>query len=204
MSAHQLTCRICIPVQDESAIRDALAKAIPALQWEEGDSSYDKIRVWGASGGVTVRIYRYESPGPFQLTVAAASPAVSLALHDQVLEALHATVWKPLEPRSVALVKPGGRFPSAYRFVSDLELSAIKRLFDDAGFWSWETRQSPQLGVYLEGRTPVRTRSVRIRGAMPDYTIEVGEWPGSEHIHEAVQTTLLPAIGARDVRAAAS
>jgi hypothetical protein len=201
MSAHELTIRICIPAREESAVRDALAQALPELQWEEGDSSYDKIRVWGAARDVAIRLYRYESPGPFQLTVTAASPSESLALRDRVLEALHATLWKPLEPQPVALIKPEGRFPSAYHFASDLELSEIKRVLDDAEFWSWETRQSPRLGVYLEGRTPVRTRSVRIRGAKPAYTIEVGEWPGSEHIHEAVQTTLLPALSARHISA---
>src|ERR1700683_4993515 len=40
-------CRICIPREDESAIRTGLQKALPALRWSEGDSSWDKIRVWG-------------------------------------------------------------------------------------------------------------------------------------------------------------
>ena len=58
-----------MPHDDESYIQRLLSKALPAFEWEEGDSSWDKVRVWGASGDVRVWIYRYESPGPFRLTV---------------------------------------------------------------------------------------------------------------------------------------
>jgi hypothetical protein len=56
-------------LDDEGKIRDALERKLPELVWEDGDSYWDKVRVWGTGEGVKVRVYRYESPGPFALTV---------------------------------------------------------------------------------------------------------------------------------------
>src|SRR5262245_10071499 len=62
-------CRICLPSDDDSAIRFALQKAFPSMHWEEGDCVWDKVHVWGQGPDATIRVYRYESPGPFDLTI---------------------------------------------------------------------------------------------------------------------------------------
>ena len=215
-------CRICISDSSESAISLALEKALPAMQWEEGDSVWDKIRVWGKGPDATVRIYRYESPGPFNLTIILETPEGTdaeeayLALRGRVLRALNATVWKPLEPQPVSLIKPEGRFPDAYEFDCDLDLWKIKGILDDADFWYWEALKQQPLGLYLEGRIPFRIAGqftwglkerIRIAGDKPSYTIEVVHWqdeasrvPTCDQVHETIQNTILPAIWARNVR----
>src|SRR5438105_3424055 len=132
-------CRVCLPTDSETAILGALEEAFPSMQWAEGDSSWDKVRVWGEDRDRKIRIYRYESPGPFLLTITLNSggEAESLALRSEVLAALGGVVWKPLEPQPVELVRPGGRFPDAYTFECHLNMWQIKRVLDDAEFWYW-------------------------------------------------------------------
>ncbi len=99
MKEQEFRCRICIPIDDEHDIFTRLQKALPALRWSEGDSSWDKIRVWGETTDVMVRVYRYESPGPFDLTIRIRTPegdgaeSEYHALRDKVLGALDASVW---------------------------------------------------------------------------------------------------------------
>jgi len=68
------------------------------MQWEEGDSYWDKIRVWGEGPDAEIRIYRYESPGPFALTITikaeegADAETAYLSLRDKVLHALSGRV----------------------------------------------------------------------------------------------------------------
>jgi hypothetical protein len=91
-------CQIDSPLDDESAISRALEKALPSLEWGEGDSSWDKVRVLGERPDVFISVYRYESPGSFRLQIVLRSPDVGtdereyLALRDKVLVALRATV----------------------------------------------------------------------------------------------------------------
>jgi hypothetical protein len=204
-----IECRICLATSSESRIRRALEKALPSMQWEEGDSSWDKIRVWGEGPDATIGVYRYEGPGPFNLRITLNAPKGAdaekayLAMRDRVLLALNGRVWKPLEPQPVSLIKLQGRFPAAYEFECNLDIWAIKRTLDDADFWSWETRQEEPLGLYLDGGV------ARIVGDKPSYRIEVGNWqdepdriPSCDQVHETVQNSILPAIGARNVRGA--
>jgi hypothetical protein len=209
-------CRICCPLPDESAIRTALEKGLPSLLWEEGDSSWDKIRVSGTGADVTVGIYRYESPGPFRLTIALQKGGDLEEWRDRVLAALKGRVWEPLRARAVALVQVDGRFPAGYRFECDSTLDEIKATLDDSEFWYWETIRRPPQGVCLSGRVPFRRggqaivnskERVWISGETPRFSIEVGHWaeesgrvPSCDQVHEMVQSTLLPGIGARDVR----
>lgn len=210
-------------MSSESSIRDALRKTLPALHWEESDSSWDKIRVWGTSADVVVKLYRYESPGPLDLTIVLKGREGGdaerswLELRDQVLQALDATIWKPLEPQPVALVKLEGAFPAAYEFECDLGMREIKKILDDAEFWFWEAFQKPMLGLYLDGRIPFQMggrpvpgskERIRITGIRPNYKMEIVNWqdergrnPTFDEVHEALQFTMLPAIGARNVRA---
>ena len=191
------------------------------MQWEEGDSSYDKVRVWGESPRATIRVYRYESPGPFELTIVVQRSGdedveqVYRALRDKVLTALNASVWKRLEPQPVALVKV---FPAAYEFDCDRTMDEMKRTLDNADFWWWETVLRGSQGICREGRIafqragrPIGNSKQRvvIRGERPSYSIEIGHWqdeldrtPSCDQVHEIVQTMILPAIGAHRVRAA--
>jgi hypothetical protein len=95
----EFRCRICIPIDEEHDIFTRLRKALPALRWSEGDSSWDKIRVWGETTDIMVRVHRHESPGPFDLTIrirtqgGAGAEREYHALRDQVLVALDASVW---------------------------------------------------------------------------------------------------------------
>src|SRR5215470_17118632 len=100
MSEQVFECRVCLPLDDESEISRTLARAFPVMTWVEGDSSWDKVRVIGQSAERTIRIYRYESPGPFLLTITLASGGEDewAALRSEVLSALAGRVWKPLEP----------------------------------------------------------------------------------------------------------
>lgn len=99
MKEQEFRCRLCIPLEDEDDIFTRLRTALPVLRWSEGDSSWDKIRVWGETTDVMVRVYRYESPGPFDLTICIQTPAGAgaekeyHALRDKVLVALNASVW---------------------------------------------------------------------------------------------------------------
>ncbi len=194
------------------------------MQWDQGDSSWDKVRVSGKSPRSTVTIYRYESPGPFQLTMVFQQQEeeedleyASRELRDQVLDALRGRIWKPLQPQPVVLIKVKGRFPSGYEFECDRTMAEIKGTLDDADFWYWDTvRREPQ-GLCLEGRIPFSRggpaiwnakERLRISGERPSFSIEVGPWkdepqrvPSCDQVHEIVQNTILPAIGARNVRA---
>jgi hypothetical protein len=85
----------------ESTICRLLAGEFPSLHWEEGDSSWDKFRVWGISSEgeiALIRVYRYESPGPFDLTVRLRLPdgsnavAAHNAIRGRVLKVLDATL----------------------------------------------------------------------------------------------------------------
>lgn len=209
MKKQKFECRICVPSSSESNIRRALERALPSMRWEEGDSSWDKINVWGEGPRAAIGVSRYEKPGPFDLTIIIKAPKgrdsekAYLALREKVLRALQGQVWKPLEPQPVSLIRPEGRFPAAYQFECDLGIGAIKHIFDDAEFWYWEAREKEPLGYHLEAHN-----GVRIVGQRPNYRIDVGHWedkPGGircDQVHETVQNTILPAIGARNVRAA--
>jgi hypothetical protein len=91
-------CWIDIPLDDEDFISGALRKAFPSLQWQEGDSSWDKIRVWGEGPDLFVSIYRYEGPGLFRLRIRflPANPndprEEFYALREKVCVALRATL----------------------------------------------------------------------------------------------------------------
>jgi hypothetical protein len=101
MKEREFRCRICIPLDDEHDIFNRLRTALPALRWGEGDSSWDKIRVWGETTDVLVRVYRYESPGSFDLMIRIRPPGGAGAereyhsLRVKVLVALNASVWNP-------------------------------------------------------------------------------------------------------------
>lgn len=230
LSLDEFKCRICIPLDDEHTIFTRLREALPALRWGEGDSSWDKIRVWGESTDVMVRVYRYESPGPFDLTLrfrtlaGASAEREYRALRDQVLAALSASLWKPLEPQPVSLVTVEGRFPPHYEFECHLGLAEIHVLLTDADFslpagtafwyWNWVRRTSGN--PYLEGRIPFSlagrvqwdcAEQIRLIGVRPRYKLQVGRWSGPadrtptcDQVHEAIQTTILPALQARHVR----
>jgi hypothetical protein len=222
MQEQVFKCRICLPTEDESNIRHALEKALPSMRWHEGDSSWDKVRVWGEGPDATVRIYRYEGPGPFDLTVTLKTPEgtdaeqACLALRDRVVLALRGKVWKPLAPQPISLIKAQDRFPAAYEFECELEILHIKWFLEDADFWSWQAREEAPFGMVLEGRVPFRLggkfnwrykERLRVTGGKPSYRIEVGHWddeagrvPTCDQVHETVQNTILPAIGARSVR----
>jgi hypothetical protein len=91
---NKFLCLIDLYSPSESGIRMALERTLPSLRWEEGDSSWDKIRVWGTGPGIMIRVYRYEEPGPFDLTITIKGPQneetreTYLALRDKVLQAL--------------------------------------------------------------------------------------------------------------------
>jgi hypothetical protein len=105
MKELEFRCQICIPLDDEHDIFNRLRNALPALRWGEGDSSWDKIRVWGEATDVTVRVYRYESPGPFDLTIRIRKPGGDgaeseyHALREKVLVALNAGLVLLESPR---------------------------------------------------------------------------------------------------------
>jgi hypothetical protein len=217
-------CRICSPLSDEHAIRLALEKKLPLMQWDEGDSSWDKVRVSGNNAQASITVYRYESPGPFQLTIVLEKGTVANLeqtyheLRGQVLEALHGSLQQRLTPQPVTLIKSQGRFPLAYRFECDRSLAEIKRTLDDAEFWFWETVRCQTHGLCVEGRIPFRRAGkdifnakdkIRIIGEKPSFVIEVGHCedqvdrtPKCDQIHETVQNTILPGIGAHHVQSA--
>ena len=219
----EFECQICTSLDDESAIMHRLQEALPSLQWGEGDSSWDKVRVAGHSAVATASVYRYESPGPFKLTIRLrVTEGVDIeeeyrALREKVLLALDAKVWKPLEPQPVSLVSRNGRFPAAYEFECDLSFAQIENLLIDSRLWSWEVQRGSSV-TYIEGRIPFRIASkfqwnckerLRLTVDPPGYKMEVGHWqdapdcvPTCDQVHETVQTTILPALGARNVRAA--
>jgi hypothetical protein len=221
----EFECQICTSQEDEYAILTRLQKALPSLQWGEGDSSWDKIRVCGRNPVAMVSVYRYESPGPFRLTIRLRAPEAAdveeeyRAIRDKVLLALDAKVWKPLEPQPVSLVTPNGRFPAAYEFECDLSFAQIENLLADSRLWYWEIQRDSSV-TYIEGRIPFRIAGkvqwnckerVRLVGDLPRYKMEVGHWqdapdrvPTCDQAHETIQTTILPALGARNVRAAES
>jgi hypothetical protein len=203
-------------------IATRLQEALPLFHWREGDSSWDKVRVWGHSLAATVKVYRYESPGPFKLTISLAPEAADVeeeyrTVRDKVLVALDAKVWKPLEPQPVALVKPNGLFPAAYEFECDLGFDQIVKLLTDSRLWNWDVQRDSSV-TYIEGRIPFRIAGkfqwnckerLRLTGDLGGYRMEVGHWqdapdrvPTCDQVHETVQTTILPALGARNVRAA--
>jgi hypothetical protein len=101
MQEREFRCRICIPLDDEHDIFNRLRTALPALHWGEGDSSWDKIRVWGETTDVLVRVYRYESPGSFDLMIRIRPPGGTDAereyhsLRERVLVALNASGVEP-------------------------------------------------------------------------------------------------------------
>jgi hypothetical protein len=90
----EFRCQILMDWDSESDILAGLKEAFPDLQWQEGDSSWDKVRVWGESGDAHIRVYRYESPGPFDLTIRipGADDDQFVAMRDKVLATLGATV----------------------------------------------------------------------------------------------------------------
>ena len=215
MTERKFECRICFDPDDESHVRHVLRRELPSLKWEQGDGSWDKIRVWGVSPEAHVRIYRYEPPGPFSMTITIFSAGSEnteeayLALRDEVIRALGARLWKPLEAQPVSLIQP---FPEAYDFESDLGQMDILSLLEDAQHWHWQS-DGPSLRGSIRfrvaGETPKWKGQLRIVGEGPRYTITVGRWPDEygvlttcDEVHETVQTTVLPAIGAQNVRPA--
>lgn len=219
-------CRICLGgAAGQSGILHDLQRAFPAMQWSEGDSSWDKIRVSGKEPSASVRVFRYEEPGPFDLTIGVDAAETDLepaylALRDRVLAALHGKLWKRLEPQPVTLVTLDGRFPAAYEFECDLTIQDIKEVLDEAAFWSWQAGVGQPYGYHVVGSVPFRLagqykwnyhQKVRILGDRPRYKIEVGHWPDEpDHtpscaeVHEIVQNTILPALGARNVTSASA
>ena len=215
MTVQEFECKICGLIESESAIRSSLEKTFPSLRWEEGDSSWDKIRVWGEGqkGDIDfIRIYRYESPGAFDLTVrlrvadGVDGEQEYLKIRQRLLDALGAHLWKPLKPQPVTLIKPDGRFPDAYEFESDLGIRDIEALLNDSEYGTWGTVFINRLSseTCLEGYY-----GVRIFGTRGNFRIEVGKRPSPDHssipwenVNEAVQNTILPAIGARRIRPA--
>jgi hypothetical protein len=173
------------------------------------------------SGRIGPRV-SLRKPRPFDLTITIQAPEgppaqeAYHALRSKVLQVLNGTLWKPLEPQSVSYVKVQGRFPAAYQFDCDLSLAMIQDRLEDADFWCFESRRHVTFGVSIEGRIPFRLAGkpkwnyperIRITGDQPNYTIEVGIWrdepdrtPTCEQIHKIVQSTILPAIGARNLR----
>jgi len=101
ITEREFECRISIRLEDEDDICRKLRKALPALKWQTGDSAWDKIRVWGQTADVFVRVYRYEEPGPFLLTVrlrrqeSVSAESEYHALRGTVLVALDATLQEP-------------------------------------------------------------------------------------------------------------
>jgi hypothetical protein len=99
MKEQEFRCRLCIPLEDEHDILTRLRTALPVLRWSEGDSSWDKIRVWGETADLMVHVYRHENPGPFELTIriqmtgGAGADKEYHALRDKVFAALNASVW---------------------------------------------------------------------------------------------------------------
>lgn len=197
----ELECRICTVLDDEFEISSRLQNAIPSFTWEDGDSSWDKVRVWGESADGVIRIYRYESPGPFRLTISL-QPELDLnSILQQILEALNARVWKALEPQPVELVARNGTFPAAYDFDCALAMDQIYKFLTDTDLWFWELLRQGSMR-YIAGRvTGMKGSTVRITGEPLVYRIELGALPNE--VHETVQTTILPALGARNVRPAA-
>lgn len=94
---HTFVCQIRFAEMDEGEIRSALERALPEMLWEEGDSVWDKILVSGQSVVASVRVFRYEDPGPFELKITLRLPEgadaqqASFALRARVLRALNAT-----------------------------------------------------------------------------------------------------------------
>jgi hypothetical protein len=87
-------CQILMDLDSEVDIRGKLREAFPDIRWQEGDSSWEKVRVWGESGDAHIRVYRHESPGPFELMIRlpTADDDRFVAMRDRVLAALKATV----------------------------------------------------------------------------------------------------------------
>jgi hypothetical protein len=117
----------------------ALERKLPVLRWQEGDSSWDKVRVWGKGPGTSVTVFRYESPGPFRLTIELERQEADFEhafkeLRDEVVEALNGWIWKPLEPQPVTLIQSQGRFPAAYEFECDCSLADIQGKLENADF----------------------------------------------------------------------
>lgn len=202
-------CLIESPLDDEYKILLALRARLPELTWDEGDSSWDKVRVWGKSAKCGINVYRYESPGPFLLTITLASEAYPAneielayyALRVRVLEALQASIFERHPPPQFPLIQPGGRFPAAYDFERDLSLMDISRVL--AGrieLWHWQLRWHTEEGRRgkelrfdsVDGRIPFRrggvlvfdaTQQIRIAGVRPRYSLHAGRWsdePGCE------------------------
>ena len=230
MKELESSCRICIPLDDEDDILHRLQNALPAFRWREGDSSWDKIRVWGETSDAAVRVYRYESPGPFDLTIRIRTPGAAgarneyHALRDKVLVALAASLWKPLAPQSVSLIRIDGQFPAHYRFESELSLAEIHDLLTDSDFslpagtalWQWNGFLHASPDPYIEGRIPFLSAGrvrwdgrdrIRLIGNRPHYRLRsatgadpAGRTPTCHQVHEAIQTTILPALKARNVQ----
>jgi hypothetical protein len=223
MQEQEFECKICGFCESESSISRSLEEAFPSLKWEEGDSAWDKIRVIGKSrnGNLAgIFVYRYEGPGAFRLTIRLRIPDGAdgeqeyLAVRQKVLQALGGRLWQPLEPQPMSPIKPNGRFPDAYEFESDLGIGDIKKILDDAEFWDWHyifiNRLSSE--TCLASETYLASgyrRNIRIIGSRQKFRIEVGNWQdapnchqNSDQVHETVQNTILPAIGARNIRAA--
>ena len=200
--------RSAASIESEDAVLLALGGAFPTLSWQASDSSWDKVAVGGESASLAVAVMRRESPGPFRLTVvlkgADHAAGAELAVRDAALGALDARLWTPLEPQRVALVKDEGRFPPLYELECNLELHEIKRILDDAELGSWELYEKPRGCFFLRGTLPPYgrpQRAVRIRGTKPRYRLEVDGRAANDDLHELIQTTLLPGIGARNLRA---
>src|SRR5262249_21132821 len=98
MSQTEFKCYIRMPHDDEAVIRQALELALPSFRWGEGDSSWDKVRVLGQQPGASIYVYRYESPGPFELTIRLEVPEgedaeqAMMVLRDAVIRAVGGTL----------------------------------------------------------------------------------------------------------------
>jgi hypothetical protein len=104
MDEQTFVLEICSLLDDEWNMRRALEKKLPSLKWEEGDSSWGKVRVWGKNAQFHVRIYRYEPPGTFRLTIAIGQGVENVEqaykdLRDAVLQALDGSICEAPEPQ---------------------------------------------------------------------------------------------------------
>jgi hypothetical protein len=135
-------------------------------------------------------------------------------VRDQVLSALDASLWKPLEPQPVSLPI---ELADAYQFECDLNLAEMEKLLKNSGLWYWEALPNSPPQTYVGGRIPFQMggqvdwnyRKVHIEEEDPGYRIFVGRWvdspdrtPTCREVHDTVLGTILPALGARQVRAA--
>ena len=99
------------------------------------------------------------------------------------------------------------RYPGTYRFSCSLGLEAILPILNNAGPWVWSFRDSDTEGFYLVTHAPPGKTKIKITGEGTDFQIDVFRYTDdpvaapSELVHGIILKSLLPAVGATDVRA---